>query len=317
MTALTVLTDRIVDYAGLFPPAGLPMPAVVANYAAYRESADSGMLARLIIPASRLAEFEQEAAGLLPTVEAVPPWRISGLLPPVDAPGDAFKFAVSGIEQFNERHRNCRDGHAVVDVIEVSAPTSTHIQETAEKLPWYLKAFLEIPHDEDPADLIDGVASLNSLEKGRRFFAKIRTGGVTSDLIPSVPQVARFISACSEHLVGFKATAGLHHPLRGGFRLTYEPDAETATMHGFLNVFVAACFAFAGAEASRVESIVACTDPEEFIVESNGIGFAGMFVSARKIAAIRRQFALSFGSCSFEEPSAELKALPFMSAPTR
>jgi hypothetical protein len=56
--------------------------------------------------------------------------------------------------------------------------------------------------------------------------AKIRTGGVTADVIPSVEQIAEFLAACAEANVPFKATAGLHHPLRSVQQLRYEPGSR-------------------------------------------------------------------------------------------
>ena len=85
---------------------------------------------------------------------------------------------------------------------------------------------------------VEGVAPSQLAGKGLR--AKIRTGGVTPDAFPSAETIAQFIRECRDHRVAFKATAGLHHPLRCVKPLTYEPDAPTGTMHGFLNVFIAA-----------------------------------------------------------------------------
>ena len=55
--SLRALLSGVVDYAGLFPPAGLPLDQAIRNYARYRQGSDAWMLGRFVIPAARLAEF--------------------------------------------------------------------------------------------------------------------------------------------------------------------------------------------------------------------------------------------------------------------
>ncbi|HVR41228.1 MAG TPA: hypothetical protein VMU84_19195 [Thermoanaerobaculia bacterium] len=136
--------------------------------------------------------------------------------------------------------------------------------------------------------------------------AKIRTGGVTPDAFPSTESVAQFIRACKEKGIAFKATAGLHHPVRCVKPLTYEPDAPTGTMHGFLNVFLAALF------VDDTEEILRETDPRAFVFTDEGVRWRDHFASTDEIARMRRDFAMSFGSCSFEEPIEDLKELRFL-----
>ena len=93
-------------------------------------------------------------------------------------------------------------------------------------------------------------------------FAKLRTGGVKPEAIPSINAVAAFIRFCAERRLPFKATAGLHHPIRAEHPLTYEANAPRAVMHGFLNVFLAAAFAWHGEK--DIEPILAETDPAAF-----------------------------------------------------
>src|SRR5690242_11221295 len=62
-------------------------------------------------------------------------------------------------------------------------------------------------------------ASLDRIHDG---FAKIRTGGVIPDAIPTSETIAEFVHEAAARQIPFKATAGLHHPIRSVRPLTYE-----------------------------------------------------------------------------------------------
>jgi hypothetical protein len=140
-------------------------------------------------------------------------------------------------------------------------------------------------------------------------YAKIRTGGIAPDAIPSVETLAAYSTACAERRLSFKATAGLHHPIRSPHPLTYEPDAPVATMHGFVNVFLAATFAWHG--KADIAPVLAETDQAAFRFDDRA-HWRGLSASSEQIAEARRHFAHSFGSCSFEEPIADLERLEWL-----
>jgi hypothetical protein len=152
------------------------------------------------------------------------------------------------------------------------------------------------------------IEQLDELKRAGSF-AKIRTGGVTPDAIPPVESLARYIIACAEKQLPFKATAGLHHPVRKIHRLTYEPDACSAITHGFINVFLAAAFAWHGER--QIQPILAETDPAAFRFDDK-VHWRDLSLSSDEIAEVRRSFAHSFGSCSFEEPLEDLRALRWL-----
>jgi hypothetical protein len=133
--------------------------------------------------------------------------------------------------------------------------------------------------------------------------AKIRTGGITADVFPPIGSIAEFLRACKAKGVAFKATAGLHHPLRCVKPLTYEPNAATGTMHGFLNVFLAAAL------LDDAEDVLAESDPRAFAFDDDGLTWRDRRVTTGELVAMRRTFATSFGSCSFEEPINDLRDL--------
>jgi len=135
------------------------------------------------------------------------------------------------------------------------------------------------------------------------------TGGVSADLFPSCESVADFILDCVRKEVAFKATAGLHHPLRSIKPLTYAADAPAGVMHGFLNVFVAAILAEIGIGRQRLLEVLRCEDAREFQFTGAGLSWRDLAASTEEIAEARELFAISFGSCWFEEPVSDLKQL--------
>lgn len=304
MRSLKTLISASIDYAGLFPPAALDMTTAVSNFAQYRNHPCAPMLARIIVPTARLDEFCKAADGLLPHTGEGEGWRISALTAPAGDP--AFHDDLDKILSFNDAHDtdDAIEPAALIDCIELKAASATAIDDAINDLPEGLNAFFEIPIDRDPRGLITALAG----EPG--IGAKVRTGGVTPDLFPSSTDLARFLSHCAAADVPFKATAGLHHPLRGPFRLTYNPDAPSHTMFGFLNVFLAAAFVstdrMSPADATR---LLEETDPHALEFSDEGVDWRGRRLSTEKLARARESFALSFGSCSFTEPVEDLKAL--------
>ncbi len=150
-----------------------------------------------------------------------------------------------------------------------------------------------------------GLAQLDELaQQGLR--AKIRTGGVTHDAFPNAEYVASFIEHCAELGLPFKATAGLHHPIRCVKPLTYEPNAPTGTMHGFVNVFLAAAF------PQHARDILLESDARAFEFSDDAASWRGQRIATDDLARVRNEFAISFGSCSFEEPVHDLKELGWL-----
>jgi hypothetical protein len=150
------------------------------------------------------------------------------------------------------------------------------------------------------------------LEQIAGAFAKVRTGGLTPDNIPTPGEIAEFLWEAAARRVPFKATAGLHHPLRGAHSLTYAADSPRAILHGFINVFIGVVFAWQGVSRASVADVLQECDPHSFEFADDAMTWRGKSLSAAQIAAARREFAHSFGSCSFEEPVGDLKVLGWL-----
>ena len=81
-------------------------------------------------------------------------------------------------------------------------------------------------------------------------------------------------------------------------------------MHGFLNVFLAA--AAAGSQRpdpARLGAMLEESDAGSFHFTDEGVRWHEVFLDTMQLAKTREAFALSYGSCSFDEPVDDLKKL--------
>jgi hypothetical protein len=294
-TALRTLLAGSIDYAGLFPPAGLAMAPAVRSYAEYRAGPDAWALGRFVLPAARLPEFEREVETVAPRAPAEP-WPLSVLLGPDH---------VAELERLGELNcRHAAPGAAALsgDVVEAKASTVEAIGGLLGATPRWATAYVEVPLDPDPAPLVAAIARAG----GR---AKARTGGVTPDAFPEPAALLRFLRAVTAAGVPFKVTAGLHHPLRAEYRLTYAPDSPRGTMYGFLNVFLTAAFLRAGLPDAEAVKLLEERAAGAFRFTADAIEWRGHRVDRATIAATRAQGIGGFGSCSFSEPVGELEQM--------
>jgi hypothetical protein len=296
---IRALLTGLIDYAGLFPPAGLAMVPAVRNYAGYRKSDDAWALGRFIVPSARLDEFEGAAAAHLPQEGGTAPWLIS-MLGGVDPGHDAEL-----IFEFNERHARRAAGQVAIDTLEVKATNAETITRLVRSAPDHVRVFVEIPVSDDPEALLTAIRDAGAS-------AKIRTGGITEDAFPSADEVTRFLLTAARLGVPFKATAGLHHPLHGEYRLTYEPGSVIAPMYGFLNIFMAAAAARQHADHRTVRRMLEDVGDTAFQFTPDGVAWRDGRAGVEEIETMRREFAISFGSCSFTEPMDELRAMDLL-----
>ena len=310
--SLRHLMTGLVDYAGLFPPASLDVPAAVAEYARHRGEAEAWMLGRFIAPAGRLAEISAAMEAARPT-DAV--WPFSVLVGAADDPA-AARAAVPAQAAAIAVFEEAGGGRTPAESLETPVPRDAARTDPAaflDSLTTELissgltdrELFCETPAGGDDARVIAAVAGLAAAGPPlARIGAKLRCGGVTAEAFPSPERVAGVIALCRDHGVPLKATAGLHHPVR---RRSADPDTM---MHGFLNVFGAGLLAW-GTDASR-EDLVACLaeiDPAAFVLDEDAFAWRDHAVTAATVADIRRRWLCGFGSCSFAEPRADLDTL--------
>lgn len=292
--SIRILLSEIVDYAGLFPPSGLPMEEAVTNYAAYKNSNYNWMLGRFIVPVGRLDEFTQTAREFFARDTEI--WKVSVL-----ASEDIYE-TVRKVESFNSEFNRI----AVVDTLEIKIDQAFEIENASVHIPENLAAYFELPLNESLAEMVSTLAI-----KDKR--AKIRTGGITAEAFPQTEQIARFIRTCLAANVPFKCTAGLHHPVRAQKPLTYEKTAPVGMMNGFLNVFLAAAFLAQGFKSNLINELLEDEWSENFIFDDAGVLWRQEhFIGIAQLQALRTRGAISFGSCSFDEPIEDLQALALL-----
>lgn len=285
---LRLLMQGFIDYAGLFPPAELALPVVAATYAAHRAGPHAWMLGHLIVPFAQLAPL----GDLLPATLLGAPWRMSVVVNRDPATSIAAITAQDG--RFGD--------NLLVKSIELRADNVDAILALAGSVPSWLTTYIEIPLEPDPRPLIEAIAAA-----GLR--AKVRTGGITAEAFPSSLSLVRFLAACTAAGVPFKATAGLHHPLRGVYPLTYEAGSPRAPMFGYLNLLLATAALRCGADAASAIALLEERDPATMRVGEDEIAWRDQRWSRETLRAVRHTGLVAIGSCSFYEPVEELIAL--------
>lgn len=304
-TALRVFMSQILDYAGMYPPTNLALEDAFRNFVEYQSNLDAWMLSRFVIPAKRLAE--------LPNFKETLSFTTLGR-GGKDA-GDFLENLNLDIADINA-FLDSRGSNAIVDMFEVALPASSLTEKfsaneivtrTADALNKNgITVFFEAPFSEGWEGRAEKLIRALRKVKDKHVGFKLRTGGVTPDAFPSPEQVAWAIAEVREAGVPMKCTAGLHHPIRH-----YNESVKTK-MHGFLNVFGAGVLAEArDISQAEIQSILEDEDPANFIFDEGGFEWKGLRATIFEIKAMR-QFATSFGSCSFDEPREDLQTLGFL-----
>jgi len=304
--SLRTLLIGILDYAGLFPPAKLPLDVALKSYARYRQDSDQWLLGRFVIPASRLEELQPFVRSLF---ASGPPLALSVLGRPANNDADFLE----GLTLDLEAVENVRAEHGprvAVDVLETRLPAGPGlvelIRESSEQAEQNeLFPFFEIGLSGDWRTTL--TRAVHGCAAVSRAGLKLRCGGLEASAFPSVEQIAGVIAECALAKVPLKFTAGLHHPFR-----RHDPAIKTH-MHGFLNVFVAGVLA---AEHQLPETtlreLLQEEAPKAFRFDEAGIEWRQWHASTAEVELARQYTVTSFGSCSFEEPRDDLRALGWM-----
>ena len=290
-----------IDYAGMFPPCSLELEPALRNQAQYVRDPETWMLGAFVLPVEKF----DAAAGSVSLFDRKRPLLISALgakTKNADEFIGALEVATEQIRSFSSEHVD----RVSVRQLEMPLPQDVDL-DLLTKMGSILKSLELHTFWETPVNAAETaialVAEHNSTAGADPFGYKLRTGGVAADAFPASQQIARALVAAAKQRVPIKFTAGLHHPIRQ-FR-----DEVKTKMHGFLNVLGAAVLA---AEYQWDEQQTSKMLEDE---NAGSFSFNGDFFAWRewKIATdqikTRRKLVTSFGSCSFDEPREDLRAL--------
>lgn len=328
MTAPTLhaLLGNLIDYAGLFPPAKLPLDQAIRHYARYRLEPESWMLGRFICPAAKLADL----ADLGPSLFTTPaPFAFSALGRGGKDAKEFFDHVRSDLADVG-RFRETFGPRVTVESYEVKLPESAFNPPKANQIlsllgtvayliettgPPTMAPVFEAPNSERAAHLAliqalhDDRQTLEAKKRRRcqPLGYKLRCGGLEAAAFPPPETIALVIRACRAALVPFKATAGLHHPL-GRF------DAGIgAHMYGFLNLFGGAILAaHHELDEKHLVQLLLDDDPNHWSWTEEAMRWNDLKASRGDIEKARKDFVLSFGSCSFDEPRDDLRQLGWL-----
>ncbi|MEB1808900.1 MAG: hypothetical protein LPK26_16700 [Bacillaceae bacterium] len=302
--------SNLIDYAGLFPPAQLPLEQAIQNYAAYQKDKDVWMLGHFIIPASRLDELDP----YLSLFSKNNPLSVSAIVQrSVDRIMCLEQLAcdLEKIHSFHDKHGEV----AQVQVLELPLPPVVPNRQLLEKIsslvkkhPLQLFCEVTVPLNDERWHqnmilTLNEIAIFNN-KGGLRMGLKLRTGGVTANAFPTPQQVAAVMHACAERDIPQKFTAGLHHPI-GMYR-----DEVNTYMHGFLNIFTAGMLARTNAwSVDALAEVLADEDASHFTFTEEGARWKEHLVHVPDINYLRQYALCSYGSCSFDEPRDDLRTL--------
>lgn len=303
--------NEILDYAGLFPPAKLPLADALRNYLRYRkESPYTWMLGRFVCPTPRLQDLLAIAKG-----------HGDASLLSLTALGQssqASEFLAALLNDIDEiqKARRAWGDDRLIDTMELALPKDADIADLAPRKLFAaiaelgranLHCFFEVPFTENwrrDVKAVCEVLGADPLTGMSGIGLKLRTGGVTAEAFPGEAQIAFFLDRCRSANLPWKATAGLHHPRR------HWDASVNLWHHGFLNVFGAGLLARTNplTEADLVE-ILADREGTHFRFEPERFAWKGWSCSTAQITEYRASGATTFGSCSFTEPCEDLIAM--------
>ncbi|MBC8312382.1 MAG: hypothetical protein H8E72_08745 [Candidatus Marinimicrobia bacterium] len=292
--------DKLIDYAGLFPPAKLAIEPSLNNYSTYIQSPDSWIMSQFIIPVSRLKEIPTD---VMESYSENNPLRLSLISADICSEIDT-------VHQFLDEYGDstCFTGYeSRISDLPAFSQTLLDVHQLCKSQNLNFDSFYEVsPHDNWVNQMNEAVSKISAFntEYKTKVGFKLRCGGVEAHMFPSAEDIASAVLACRDADVSMKFTAGLHHPIRH-----YNESVKTK-MYGFFNVFIGGMIAHKfDLDLAELVPILLDENSDRFLFDENGLSWKKYSISNAEIVKYRQESFISYGSCSFNEPREDLQKL--------
>lgn len=281
----TLLWDRLIDDAAMFPPGNAPAAEAVARHVLYRTGSSDqpaqvpAVVGPLVVPDTALVSVDRAvgSAGAGPVeVSVVNSTGAGGLL--ALASRELDDLVVVSVET------------ALRDLDDLLG-SAARLTQAATALDDAVAVFVELP-------FAPGWEQALEVVEAAGLYGKIRTGGTEPEAYPTASRLAQQLAVLVEADLPFKATAGLHRAWRNVGHNTAGAPLE---QHGFLNLMIAVHALVEGSDPVEVASILD-DDHRDRLAELVGSW------TDDDATRVRRRF-VSFGCCGVLDPIADLTTL--------
>jgi hypothetical protein len=288
-TASTLLRG-LFDDASLFPPAAMPMSDALDGHVRHQTAWYRELSGAFVCPESRLTQLRAALTAVnLAEIDLslIVTGGAAGVAEAVDAVAIDPRLRLRSVEVPAGLGPATRQDRAA------AAQPVAEVAAALDAVPLAGAAgYVEIPLTALGDDVLAPI-------EAHRYRAKLRTGGQTAAAFPDEAALAACLVALADRRLPFKCTAGLHHAVR-------HTAADTGfEHHGFLNLLLAVTAAADGAAAEDVAAVLADRDGGQVAAQIAGLDLQD--------AGRARDLVTSIGSCSTDEPVADLVALGLLS----
>jgi hypothetical protein len=270
---------RLVDDAAIFPPGDAPLHEATAAYAGRTAAGGADLVGTFVLRDTDLP-LVSAFGGPLSVVVTGGAGQLAGPVGLSRKRGLHLAGLEIALRDLDDLAGNAR---RVVAARDAAQAEGTLDDEVA--------VYVELPHVGSTGSWLAAadVVAENELR------LKFRTGGLEAEACPATHALARWIDAALDRETPFKCTAGLHRAVRHTNSKDFERPVD---LHGFLNVLVATRLLFDGAPVPDAVDVLEQRDGAALAEQAGSLDLAGA-----------RRWFTSFGSCSVDEPLADLVAL--------